>query len=351
MGGNIDLNSKKYESSGPAVFKDDVLAIVSDKDIFTYYLPATFEFILGRAIHSPLRPDNKPSFSFFVSVEGKILFKDHARNQVGDCFSFVKEKYNLPSYAHAIRRVWKDMCEGRPEAKELGVSLEGKKKNFSKPSRKKIQIKSRDWYNHDVYWWGTFGISVETLKKFNVLPISYFWVTDINTGKTYIQQGQWHCYAYRESKDGVVTYKIYQPKSKNNKWISNVNRSVHQGYTQLPETGKLLIITKSLKDVMSIYETLGIAAIGLQGENVAVKPEVMEEYKRRFERVVVLFDSDPPGVVASSAFSEEFGIKNIIIPERYGSKDYSDLVRDHGKRIAVGTLINLLTNDTNKSNN
>ncbi len=76
-------------------------------------------------------------------------------------------------------------------------------------------------------------------------------------------------YAYVEFKDEEISYKIYQPYAdKKHKWINNANYSVHQGYTQLPSHGDFLIITKSLKDVMSLRDVMGITSVGLRGQNL-----------------------------------------------------------------------------------
>ena len=97
------------------------------------------------------------------------------------------------------------------------------------------------------------GVTIPTLNSFNVTPISYFWLDDS------IIKADTRAYAYGEKKDGMTSYKIYQPNSKSMKWLSNVDKTIHQGYTNLPASGELLIITKSLKDVMSLHDTLGIS--------------------------------------------------------------------------------------------
>src|SRR5690606_20886474 len=42
----------------------------------------------------------------------------------------------------------------------------------------KLGIKRRDWQIQDISFWNDFGINIETLNKYNVVPISYFFIDD-----------------------------------------------------------------------------------------------------------------------------------------------------------------------------
>jgi 5S rRNA maturation endonuclease (ribonuclease M5) len=110
---------------------------------------------------------------------------------------------------------------------------------------------------------------------------------------------------------------------------------------QLPSKGELLIITKSLKDVMSIHDCLSIPAIGLQSESVMMKDSVMDEYKSRFQKVICLFDNDEAGKKLSANFSEKYNIPHFFVPELPGVTDFSDLVKVTGKDEAIKFYKNL----------
>ncbi|MHA2064012.1 MAG: hypothetical protein ACXABY_06495 [Candidatus Thorarchaeota archaeon] len=321
-----DINSSEYDFV--SIDLDEFLSRIPDYEIFSFYLGEQIE--LGKSICSPLRNDENPSFSFFKARNGKILFKDHAYNYSGDCFEFIRRIYNIPTRSEAAVRILSDMKKGSYTPSTYIVPIDSPGKD--------IRIQTREWRNYDVWWWSQFGITVPTLKKFDVFPVQHLWINQELVGVAP------RTYAYAEHKDNRISYKIYQPEHRDRsiKWLSNVDRTIHQGYSKLPQGGSLLIITKALKDVMSLYDTLDISAIGLQGETVRVKPSVMNEYKSRFTEVVVLFDSDPPGIQAAEKFSEANEIRSIIIPQSYECKDYSDLVRDHGKEIAVEVMLKLL---------
>jgi len=208
------------------------------------------------------------------------------------------------------------------------IRLQNGKKVISK-RRVEIKIKSRPWLKKDARFWTSFGITKQTLIKYNVIPVSYLFFNDN------IRKVDELAYAYIEFKDGKTSYKIYQPYNKEGyKWINNANYTVHQGYTNLPSEGELLIITKSLKDVMSIKDVLNISSVGLQSESVMMKDSVMQEYKTRFDKVVCLFDNDEAGRKLSNEFSEEYNVPHFFMPNLKDVSDFSDLVKEIGKEKA-----------------
>lgn len=326
--GKINLNSITYNIQ---ITREDILKYVTQEQIFSYYMG---EDIDGLGLfHSPVREDNIPSFSIYFHKYNKnvLMFKDHATKDSGDFVSLVRLKFDL-DYKTALEKIAFDMG-----LSELNIDVNQKEIVYSKLTRKdpvKLGVKIRDWYIRDKDFWLQFGIRKSTLKKFNVYPIEYVFFNN-NAFKAADL-----AYAYVEEKDGEITYKIYQPlESKIKKWINNANYSVHQGYRQLPEKGELLIITKSLKDVMSFHDCLNVSAIGLQSETVMMKDSVMDEYKSRFKFVICIFDNDKAGKELAEAFSKAYSIPACFIPIQKGKekevKDFSDLVKYLGKEAAV----------------
>lgn len=193
--------------------------------------------------------------------------------------------------------------------------------------------KARDWNLHDIKYWSQFGIDIETLEKYNVAPISYLFIggRPIHADK--------YAYCFTEYKDGRETYKIYQPFSEKYKWINNHNDSVWQGWSMLPKEGDQLIITKSLKDVMSITNVLGIPAISLQAESIKPKNHIIHELEDRFKTIYLLYDNDfDKEINWGQNFAEElcknYKFINLMIPSSFESKDFSDLVKNYGAKNA-----------------
>ena len=321
----INLNSLTYNID---IFVEDILKYVTQEQIFSFYLGEEITNI--GVYHSPLREDNIPSFGLFFhkNKPNILMFKDLATGDSGDFAQMVAKMYGI-SRIDALWKVAYDL-----KLSELNIDLQKAPINYTKilnrKDKIKLGIKVRDWSLVDKNYWSSFGITKKTLEKYRVYPISHVFYNDVAVATSI------YAYAYLEDKDGVITYKIYQPfEDKRKKWITNTNAGIHQGYSQLPKKGKILILTKSLKDVMSIHDCLGVAAIGLQSESIMMKHSVMEEYKSRFKKIYCLFDNDEAGKKLSSRFTEEYKLPHFFVPELPKVTDFSDLVKAVGKEEAV----------------
>jgi hypothetical protein len=324
---DINLNSFVYNDK---ITKEDIFSCVSQEEIYALYIGESVGH--GYVIRSPLRNDNSPSFATYYhrSDNKTLMFKDFATGHSGDVVVFVCLLYGL-KYREALWKIAYDF-------KLLNVEITAERKAITQAKKRvnkepiKLGIKIRDWDRRDADFWRSFGIKKATLQKYDVVPISHLF---FNGNASKVQK---FAYAYIEYKDEQVSYKIYQPYNKRFKWINNANSTVHQGYRQLPSEGETLIITKSLKDVMSLRDVMRIPSIGLQSESITVKDSVMDEYKFRFKRVVCLFDNDAAGEKLSQEFSDKYGIPYFFMPKIKGVSDFSDLVKVQGKEEARKTF-------------
>lgn len=330
----IDLNN--FEPK--LITKEDILSHFNEVDIFNYYLDN--EIVqLKHNIKSPLGKDSVPSFGFFIGEGNEICFKDF-RLGAGDFVKFVMMKFNI-NYYEALSKIVIDLgIEGNFVLKKTTLTIKHPikydKENILKSYEKnKLRKKRREWNLYDKAYWKSYGISSKTLEKYNVEPISHIFLGDK------IIQADRHAYCYIEHKDGIETYKIYQPFNKEYKWLNNHNYSVIQGWSQLPDKGEDLIITKSLKDVMSIVENTGIPSIALQNENLLPKNQIVEQLKNRFNNIYLLYDNDFDkeinyGQKYVEKLLQEFGgAFNIVVPDKYQCKDFTDLYKTFGKDVAV----------------
>jgi hypothetical protein len=320
-----------------ALTKLDLMKEVQDVDIYKHYIGQD----IGKdsRILSPLREEKRPSFGFFIGESGEICYKDFVLG-TGDCIQFVQELFGLNFYDAMSRIVidfnltdkfhYRNLGKGTEKKIEISNRMETIKR--LKEGRT-INITRRKAQLHDVDFWYKFGITKKTLSAYNVHPIEYFFVNGnaIKADK--------YAYAFIETKDNKETYKIYQPYNKDFKWLNDHDESVWQGWSQLPEKGTTLIITKSLKDVMAITDVLNIPSVALQSESVKPKDKIIKELKDRFEIIHILYDNDYDketnwGEKYSEALSKEFNLLFSQIPEEYKSKDFSDLVFNIGEEKA-----------------
>jgi hypothetical protein len=322
--GSINLNSIIYNEK---LTKESILNHISQEEIYSFYVGE--QITSNTKIHSPLREDNVPSFVIYYhkTYRDVLMFYDFATKDSGDCIVFISLLFGL-GYKEALMKIAFDFGLSDVNITATKQILNSLPKLIQKDPVQ-VGIKRRNWKIQDKDFWEQFGITKNTLLKYNVYPINYIFFNGNAVAAEKI------AYAYVEFKDEKVSYKIYQPYAdKRNKWINNANYTVHQGYTQLPQQGKLLIITKSLKDVMSIRDVVGIPSVGLQSESVMMKESVMNEYKSRFDEVICLFDNDKAGKKLSLEFSDKYKIPHFFMPEFEKVTDFSDLVKEVGKDIA-----------------
>lgn len=338
-------NLKMLNLNKKLVTKEDLLKHVSPLNIFNFY--SNKQLQIRNLTLSPLRKEKNPSFSLFVK-NGEILFKDFVLGG-GDCIKFVQMMFSL-NYMDALSKIVIDFnLKSHFLYKEINNVT--KNKNFKEVNEEKIieefdetylNIRRRKWQKHDLEFWSNFGITYKTLKHYKVVPISYIFLNDT------ITKADKFAYAFIEKKDDKLTFKIYQPFNKKIKWLTNHDESIWQGWNQLDKTGYNLIITKSLKDIMTISSVTGINSTALQNENIIPKQHIIDDLKSRFGNIYIFYDND---FNSSTNWGRKFGkklsklieIQQIEIPSKYKSKDISDFVKKYGLDKAR-TLINNLIN-------
>jgi hypothetical protein len=332
----FNLNKEKQ-----LISKSEILKYFNELEIFQHYI--NDEVALGKTILSPLRHENKPSFGFFLGEGNEVCFNDFKLGK-GDFIQFLRLRDGL-TYFEALSRVANDfnlqddyVCKIYPKSGNNTPKTRIVKDDMlSKYTGYYLGKKAREWQSHDALFWRQYGIGKETLEFFNVQPISFIFIGD----KCF--PADKYAYCFIEMKDNIETYKIYQPFNEQYKWINNHNNSVWQGWIQLPEKGETLIITKSLKDVMCLYEVAKLPAIAMQSENVLPKRHIFEQLKSRFTDIELLYDNDFDknpnwGRIFADKFAKEFGLVDSCIPSKYESKDFSDLVKNFGKEVASEIL-------------
>ena len=344
----IDLNSQEFNKK-ELISREAILSTYSSFELFKFYLP---ELNPPRLISSPLRKEKNASFGIFKNKEtNEWMFKDFG-GESGDIFKLISLLYFNGDYFKAICKVAIDLhlddiyyCPLDNYQPLFIPKLERTEEVVNNEKIFTLDVKIRKFESYDLIYWNQFYIGKDTLEKYNVFPISKYYINK-DSDIPMVFNADKFAYVYLEKKDGVLTKKIYQPFNKRRKFINTHKYSVHDGYRQLPGVGDVLIITKSRKDVMSIYQNTPYNTIGIQGETILIKNSVIEEYKRRFNTVVTLFDNDEAGYKLAKKYKERYNIRSIFIPEKSGVKDFSDYIKKYKKIKARNLLIKLIKHDT-----
>ena len=100
-----------------------------------------------------------------------------------------------------------------------------------------------------------------------------------------------------------------------------------QGSKMLPKSGEFVVVTKSLKDVMALYE-FGIPAIAPNSENLFLTEAQYEKLQTKFQQIYILYDRDLPGVKSANRIRKKFdGLQVLLVPK---VKDFTDYVKKYG---------------------
>lgn len=299
-----------------------ILDKVSEYDLWVYYLG---HCNLGKKFRSPIRKDKDPSAALFLSSDNKILLKDFGTGEVFNIFRFLQALGY--SYKDCLLRIDSDFRLGFCSHPGKSISKKPVISNF-KPEYKKtfsnIMIKRKAWDKKSLDYWKQYHIDQSILAEYNVYNLECFWVSKDKNVYLYNSTNPTFCYDFGDQK-----YKIYKPFEKNYRFITNVDNDTMQGMAQLPKTGKKLIITKSLKDVM-VLKKLGYEAIAVQAEGVFPSEKIMANLLARFKAAYVLFDNDTAGITGAKKFCEKYKLNSIIIPKTSGCKDIADFAKLKG---------------------
>ena len=329
----------------PSLTKDSVLKKISEYQIFSYYLGCDFKS--GVVMNSPLRQDDKPSFSIFTDRKGTLRFKDFGTGDTGDCFTFIQRLFGNDFYSSLVR-INEDfkldlMYNKRNEVHKPFDGFITAIKELAFDAKKSINVKIQSFTFVDKHYWRQYGITEAMLEYYNIFSCKCVFIGENVVG--YYKNND-PIYGYLFFKDNSYTWKIYRPLSLSGyKWMSNTNRTIFQGWDQLPERGELIIITKSLKDVM-VLRTLGFISAALQNEITNIKDTVARELYERFNIVYILNDFDYTGVKGANNLKKKYGFTPIFLQDfrtrHNGFKDISDFRLDHSVQESKNKILKLI---------
>ena len=270
-----------------------------------------------------IRMDRKPTCAFYKNKKGNLIFKDFAGIS-GDVVTVVMEIFQC-SYYQALRIIANDfdlvsyskMDKNPPKLEYTGSVME-------ETSSAKIQVEIQDFSDKELDWWDNFGITLETLKLFRVYSVKSVFLNDRYFTSSSNSSPIYGYYGGKNS-DKEELWRLYMPTKINYRFLSNWSSSIIQGIKQLPKTGENLVITKSLKDVMSLYE-IGLNSIAPISETIVISNNKYNRLSSAFNKIVLLYDNDLAGVKSAKKYKKEYNVRCIFIKRKY-AKDISDLIK------------------------
>jgi hypothetical protein len=312
----------------------DLFNTISQESVLQYY---TGIKQIPCVIRSPLRKDNHPSFSVFYTTMG-IYYIDFATGDKGNLIDLLSKLLNTP-VENLRDRILQDITYIEPLDNFV---IKGSFKPH-KGTRKNLEVTIRPWQDYDIAYWASYGITKEFLDFGRVYPISHQFLNGVRYGC------EKYAYCYVEFKDSVCTLKVYQPYSKNYKWLNRHDASVWSLWSQAmaSKDKSKLIITTSTKDALCLWCNTGIPSIALQSESVTPKPHIVELLLEKFNIIYYFGDNDYDkeinyGREYGKKLCELYPIKQIEIPSLYQVKDPSDCYKILGQKVFKQITNNLL---------
>lgn len=336
---------KLYLESLPTL-KDLILDVIPAYDLYCELTGEELKVGGSKLIKSPLRTDSLPTFGLFMHhTDDVVMFKDFAY-AVGDVFLFIKL---FALYNDNIRI--KSLYDTATYINyKLGIDVfntdnssrkEIKRREFDKITSRDIRFISRAYTKKDLAYFIQYGITEAILRYYDIRSV-YKLLDDENRILRQFGSDEL-CFAF------VIFNKIklYQPlESSGFKWRNTCPAWYIQGWKQRRKKSKL-IITKSMKDIMTFFALLGkqYDIIAPHSENYNFTDKIVDIINRDYSEVIVIYDFDRAGVNGANKLKRKYGwrvefvsTKRVFINGRLKviDKDISDLV--YNKGITQGKL-------------
>jgi hypothetical protein len=284
--------------------------------IFEYYGKLT-EKLHGQQLQilSIFSIEKTPSLTFFYK-NGTYRFNCFSSGFKGDAVDFVRHVHNI-SEADAINLILIDFAREGAADKTIVLKEE--------PRYHITSHETRQWNELDAKFWSQFGIGSRILEKYNVKPLNEY-VSSKKTPEGILEFTVKSNYVYGYFRSDGTLYKIYRPMKEEFRFL-NVSPYV-QGLEQLTYKPDTLIITSSLKDLLSLMGLdMNVESIAPTSENSMLARSLLSACSLKYKKIVTLFDNDKAGHTAMKRYEEMYNIPGIYLNL---SKDLSDSIRDHG---------------------
>lgn len=323
-----------------SISKEAILAKVSSYDILCHFLQpyhTNGQLAAGKNISNPFLPEKQktPSFNIFQANQNEWRYKDFATGDEGSCFDLVMNLFNIP-FSDSLEII----------NSNLFLYLENSSiSNFS--SEKTIQevpsysIIKRPFSQPELNYWQKFGITEETLERFNVKALAQFSSVNKNGNPYSIKSNVENFIFAYENDNWVKLYKPLGDKQFRFQYLGRKESDFIFGWKQLPENGEIVFITGGEKDVMSLV-ALDFNAISLNSETAALLNNIANELKQRFRNVIVLYDNDETGIKHSDILAKKHNFNRLVLPEiPNNGKDIADFFSTSTKESFLHLLSSL----------
>ena len=313
---NLNESEESFELK-----KSNIIHLINEEEVFNAYgIPFTHN-----SFKNPIREESKASCSFYRNKSDELYLIDYSGWFNGNCFDFVMFM-ERKTFKEALLLIYENFVQGKNIPITVYKNNANREKQFLEYNKTEIIAIPKEFEKSTLSVWSKQGITEPTLKKYKVRPVER---ADVNSKIIYRDTFTFKCYLYYFAKvDGLHRVKLYFPGS-SNKFLTNSKEI--EGLRQLKKTDSMeLVITKSLKDVMLLWE-FGIASIAPPSERFKFSEELINELKRRGWIIYSLYDFDFTGVKGMQELKKTFGIEPILLQKRREFVKIAKDLTDHYK--------------------
>lgn len=298
---------------------------------------------LYSVVCSPLRDDNNPSFST-KQYGDNIKWSDFGAGLIGkSCYDFIMEAENCDFKAALSKAKGILQNEEKASQKRSNTATRAIKDNTLE-----VMV-TKKWESWELDYWKDFGITKEQLESDLTFPLRILKVNNVFKSTSTKDNPKFVYYL-----GGTVgeSFKVYSPKDKDFKWISNrLDLVDYENPTQGKH--KNLIVLSSRKD-KQVFDNMGLpfdTTSSLSESNFkGIIKQINNDFKH-YSGIYSLFDFDDRGLEFAQQlyFQSEFKIKPIIFGnilnylstisvkdiaelKRHGDKELLKLITDEIKR-------------------
>lgn len=330
----------QYEDDIP-LSVEELLKRVSQESIFELIFKEPI--IYGKKYKSIFRTDNNPNCRFQIREDNTVLFIDFGDiTRHRSCIGSIME-YKKLSMQSAINYI----------AEKLNITHQSPIIFEVKPqqnlSHQKKDIISKDIITYDkisydkrhILDWSRFLIKKEELLSDNVFATNRIYIQKSSKKRKVI-----NLYYPSYAIDFISSVKIYQPYSKDYKFITNCSENDIGNIDNLPATGDRLIIQKSYKDYRVLRNMELENIVWLHNEGCIPDEDILFNLMSRFKKIVIFFDNDLTGIKAARKLRNQLyrispiaDIDIVWLPRRLKDlenhnrflKDPSDFIHKEGR--------------------
>lgn len=282
-------------------------------------------------LSSVFTQEKTPSF-FIYFKNNKYLFKDFSSGYGGDAIQLIMKLYSC-TYLEALNLIYKTYSNSN-------INKTANQLNYKIKSKFKINnYEIREYNINDKTFWTKYNIGKKLLTKHDVYPLSFF---ELNNEEKVLTYRAPLIYGYFNNEGKLL--RIYVPSI--NKGVKSkffiINPFEIQGYNQLDYSCDYLIITSSMKDLLTIksFNIKNLTGIAVLNETVKLNSGVMSSLFKKFKKIFILLDNDKAGIKSTQEYVLLY--PNLVPLYLTLSKDISDSVVEYGVDFTKKELYKLI---------